>query len=184
MAKTNRYVSELLASENAHLDKIHRIIHKSLSEESLVTQKISEVEKDKRTLGEVWSDRIASFGGSWKFILIFGLVLALWIGANALFKKTAFDPYPFILLNLVLSCLAALQAPIIMMSQNRQEAKDRTRAIQDYMVNVKSEIEIRNLHEKIDISIIDQYKHLCQIQQKQIEMLEEINYKLKNGAVK
>jgi len=178
---SNRYVSELLASENEHLDRIHRIIHKSLSEDSLVTQKISEVEMDRRTPGEVWPDRIASFGGSWKFILLFGIVLLVWISANALFKASAFDPYPFILLNLVLSCLAALQAPVIMMSQNRQEAKDRTRAIQDYMVNLKSEIEIRNLHEKLDISIIDQYKHLCQIQQKQIEMLEEITEKLKRN---
>ena len=179
MKKDNKYILNLLKSEDEQLSKLHEIIHKAIEEETLITQKIAEVEGNERTLGEKLSDVVAEFGGSWKFIIIFALILIVWIIYNtAVMQNKSFDPYPYILLNLLLSCVAAIQAPIIMMSQNRQEAKDRKRAINDYMVNLKSEIEIRNLHEKMDISLIDQYKHLCEIQQKQIEMLEKIYKKL------
>jgi uncharacterized membrane protein len=124
------------------------------------------------------SDRIASFGGSWRFIILFGAVLLFWIILNAVFLlNRGFDPYPFILLNLILSCLAAIQAPIIMMSQNRAEARDRLRAENDYKVNLKAELEIRTLHEKIDHLLQRQYSRLFEIQQIQIELLEQLGRK-------
>ena len=126
-------------------------------------------------MGQRLADKIASFGGSWKFIIIFGLFILSWITSNIIFLvNKGFDPYPFILLNLILSCVAALQAPVIMMSQNRQEEKDRERAKQDYMINLKSELEIRMLHEKIDHLIIHQQQELLNIQQVQVEMMEDI----------
>src|SRR5881398_730372 len=128
------------------------------------------------TFGEHLSDKIAEFGGSWKFIITFGSVIVVWIVLNVLLLlNRGFDPYPFILLNLILSCLAALQAPVIMMSQNRAEARDRLRAENDYKVNLKAELEIRHLHEKIDHLLRRQYNRLFEIQQIQIELLEEIS---------
>ena len=177
--KNKKYVLDLLKSEDAQLRKMHEIIDKALREETLITTTIQETDEE-RTYGEKLSDEVASFGGSWKFIIIFGVILMLWIIYNTwIMVNKSFDPYPYILLNLILSCIAAIQAPIIMMSQNRKEMKDRKRSINDYMINLKSEIEIRNLHEKVDLSIIDQYKHLCEIQQKQLELLEELNKRLK-----
>jgi uncharacterized membrane protein len=124
------------------------------------------------------SDQIASFGGSWRFIILFGVILVLWIILNAaLLLNRGFDPYPFILLNLILSCLAAMQAPIIMMSQNRAELRDRLRSENDYKINLKAELEIRHLHEKIDHLLRRQYNRLFEIQQIQIELLEEIGRK-------
>jgi uncharacterized membrane protein len=124
------------------------------------------------------SDQIASFGGSWRFIILFGVVLVLWIILNGfLLLNRGFDPYPFILLNLILSCLAAMQAPIIMMSQNRAELRDRLRSENDYKINLKAELEIRHLHEKIDHLLRRQYNRLFEIQQIQIELLEEIGRK-------
>ena len=120
------------------------------------------------------SDRLASFGGSWTFIILFGVVLFTWMGFNIVIAGTSqFDPYPFILLNLVLSCLAAIQAPIIMMSQKRQEAKDRLRSLNDYRVNLKAELEIRHLHEKMDHLITRQWQRLAEIQQLQLEIMQE-----------
>jgi uncharacterized membrane protein len=121
------------------------------------------------------ADHLASFGGSWTFIIIFGSILLMWIGLNSLLLlKKPFDPYPFILLNLVLSCLAAIQAPVIMMSQNRQEAKDRLRSQYDYQVNLKAELEIRHLHDKIDHLLSNQWERLVEIQQIQIDLLSEL----------
>jgi len=177
--KNKKYVLDLLKNENAQLQKMHDIVEKAIKEETLITTTIEDNE-EQRTYGEKLSDQVASFGGSWKFIIIFGLILMVWIIYNTtIMVNKSFDPYPYILLNLILSCIAAIQAPIIMMSQNRTEAKDRKRAINDYLINLKSEIEIRNLHEKVDLSVIDQYKHLCEIQQKQLELLESLNKKLK-----
>ena len=177
--KNKKYVLDLLKSEDDQLRKMHEIIEKALTEETLITTTIKETD-EKRTYGEKLSDRVAQFGGSWKFIIVFGFILIIWIFSNSqLIDTKNFDPYPYILLNLILSCIAAIQAPIIMMSQNRKEVKDRKRSINDYMINLKSEIEIRNLHEKVDLSVIDQYKHLCDIQQKQLELLEELTRKVK-----
>ncbi len=177
--KNKKYVLDLLKNEDDQLHKMHDIVEKAIKEETLITTTIEEND-DERTYGEKLSDKVASFGGSWRFIIIFGLILMIWIIYNtAIMVNKSFDPYPYILLNLILSCIAAIQAPIIMMSQNRTEAKDRKRSINDYLINLKSEIEIRNLHEKVDLSVIDQYKYLCEIQQKQLELLEDLNKKLR-----
>lgn len=176
--KKDGYLLELLKSENEHIAKLHDIVRKAIEEEALISSRLTTEERDDRTFGEKLSDKVASFGGSWKFIILFMLGLMAWIVFNSLEGNKSFDPYPYILLNLILSCIAAIQAPIIMMSQNRQEAKDRKRAINDYLVNLKSEIEIRNLHEKVDLSVSDQYKHLCDIQQRQLELLEQIIHRM------
>jgi uncharacterized membrane protein len=124
------------------------------------------------------ADKLADFGGSWRFISIFGGILFLWIVINSvLMIWKPFDPYPFIFLNLILSCLAAIQAPIIMMSQNRQEARDRLHAEQDYRINLKAELEIRHLHEKIDHLLMNQWQRLMEIQQIQMELMDELTHK-------
>jgi len=151
---------------------------RSLKENDIVAENAEEVFEGTLTFGERLSDVIASFGGSWRFIIFFGAVLFGWIALNVvgLFARP-FDPYPFILLNLVLSCLAALQAPIIMMSQNRQEARDRIRAQNDYKINLKAELEIRHLHEKLDHLLIHQWQRLMEIQQIQVELMNEIAHR-------
>lgn len=178
--KSTEYLHKLMQTENTQIAKLHKIVQESLEEESLLTRKLLEDDDGKKlTYGERLADKVAQFGGSWTFIMSFGGVLILWITSNSiLLGGKAFDPYPYILLNLVLSCIAALQAPVIMMSQNRKETKDRERAEDDYLINLKSEIEIRHLHRKIDLSIVDQYQHLCDIQQKQLELLETLQDRL------
>lgn len=127
------------------------------------------------TFGQRIADKVASFGGSWTFIIIFVSFLLLWIAVNVFaFANKGYDPYPFILLNLLLSCIAALQAPVIMMSQNRQGEKDREKAQNDYMINLKSELEIRMLHEKIDHLILHQEQSLIEIQRVQIDIMNDI----------
>lgn len=122
---------------------------------------------------------MASFGGSWSFILFFAGLILLWIGSNTVWIFLGpFDPYPFIFLNLILSCLAAVQAPIIMMSQNRHEEKDRKQARNDYIINLKSEMQVRNLHQKFDVLMVEQMKNLFEIQRTQLEKLEELNRKI------
>ena len=149
-----------------------------MEEHEILSSDISKQFETKLTFGERLSDHIANFGGSWKFLISFGAVLLIWIAINGIvLAMHAFDPYPFILLNLILSCLAAVQAPIIMMSQNRQETRDRLRADNDYKVNLKAELEIRHLHEKIDHLLRRQYNRLFEIQQIQIELLEELSRK-------
>ena len=149
------------------------MIDRIVSHETLTSHVDAELE-EARGLGERIADRVAVFGGSWTFIGIFAGVLVAWMALNSLVLLTrAFDPFPFILLNLVLSCLAAIQAPVIMMSQNRQEARDRRRAEHDYMVNLKAELEIRLLHEKVDHVLRHQWERLMEIQQIQIELLNE-----------
>ena len=152
----------------------------SLKNQTTLTDKLDKDDITEFTVGQKVADNVASFGGSWTFIISFGVFLFLWILANVLWlaNRAAFDPYPFILLNLILSCLAAMQAPIIMMSQNRQEEKDRERAKKDYMINLKSELEIRMLHEKLDHLIMHQQQELIEIQKEQIEMMNDILNKL------
>lgn len=145
---------------------------KSLEEEEIVhlllERKISKntnfIQNEKMTFGMKMADNIAKFAGSWTFILIFILCLIAWIAVNAFFLPRAFDAYPFILLNLILSCIAAIQAPVIMMSQNRQEDKDRLRSQNDYKVNLKSEIIIEDLHQKLDQLLINQEELLQKIE--------------------
>ena len=168
-----RHVEMLLEDERGELGTLDREVLESLERGDLVAQSPDEVD-ERMTFGDRMSDRVATFGGSWTFILSFVTVLVVWMGLNAsawLFKP--FDPYPFILLNLVLSCVAALQAPIIMMSQRRQESKDRLRAENDYQVNLKAELEIRLLHDKIDHQLSRQWSRLAELQQVQIDLLEE-----------
>jgi uncharacterized membrane protein len=139
-----------------------------------------EEEVDNRTIGQVVADKVAAFGGSWTFIIAFFIFIAIWISSNVfVLLNKGFDPYPFILLNLILSCIAALQAPVIMMSQNRQEEKDRERAKKDYMINLKSELEIRMLDEKLDHLIMHQQQELIEIQKVQIEMMNDILERIK-----
>src|SRR5438045_5773326 len=144
------YIKEVLEDEIGELSVLDQEVIESLEQHEILSADIEKQFEKKLTFGERLSDRIAEFGGSWKFLITFGAVIVVWIGANAVLLATrAFDPYPFILLNLILSCLAAVQAPVIMMSQNRAEARDRLRAENDYKVNLKAELEIRHLHEKI-----------------------------------
>lgn len=168
-----RYVEELLRQERGELTKLDKEVARSLAEGSMVSANVEESYDEGRTLGELLSDGLATFGGSWPFLIVFALALGAWILVNAMRGAQAFDPYPYILLNLLLSCLAAVQAPIIMMSQRRQEAKDRLRSLNDYQVNLKAELEIRHLHEKIDHLITRQWERLAEIQELQIELLQE-----------
>ena len=138
-----------------------------------VTRNLNLEEEERLTFGQHIADKVATFGGSWTFIISFGMFLGLWMAANVVMASRSFDPYPFILLNLVLSTLAALQAPVIMMSQNRQASKDRLKADLDYEVNLKAELEIRHLHEKIDHILTRQWERLAEIQQIQLEMMQD-----------
>jgi uncharacterized membrane protein len=175
------YVKEVLQEEIGELSTLDNEVIESLHQHEILSSDINKQFERKLTFGEWLSDRIASFGGSWRFIILFGVVLVFWIILNAaLLVNRGFDPYPFILLNLILSCLAAMQAPIIMMSQNRAELRDRLRSENDYKINLKAELEIRHLHEKIDHLLRRQYNRLFEIQQIQIELLEEIGRKSKD----
>lgn len=176
-----KYIANYLASEVGELDELEKTVLSSLQNHNTITDKIGEPDgEDKTTFGQRLADKVATFGGSWTFIILFGFFLLCWIGLNVFVLTTkSFDPYPFILLNLILSCIAAMQAPVIMMSQNRQDEKDRERAKKDYMTNLKSELEIRMLHEKIDHLIINQQHELLEIQKVQIEMMNDILKKIK-----
>jgi uncharacterized membrane protein len=174
-----KYISKFLQTEVGELNDLHKNVLKSLSGEKSFVNKIED-EVDSRTFGQVIADKVASFGGSWTFIISFFIFITIWIGSNVfLLLNKGFDPYPFILLNLILSCIAALQAPVIMMSQNRQEEKDRERAKKDYMINLKSELEIRMLDEKLDHLIMHQQQELIEIQKVQIEMMNDILERIK-----
>ncbi len=169
-----KYISNYLSKEIGELSNIENKISKELLDYDSTVNKIEE-EIEIRSAGQVVADKVADFGGSWKFIILFGAFIIFWILANIyILSNKGFDPYPFILLNLILSCLAAIQAPIIMMSQNRQEEKDRDRARKDYLINLKSELEIRMLHEKLDHLIRHQQEELIEIQKIQIEMMNDI----------
>ena len=173
-----QYVQEVLETEKGELSSLEQKVMESLKEEELLSKNINVEFEQKLTLGERMADRLAEYAGSWRFISMFLGVLVLWILLNSLllmFKP--FDPYPFILLNLVLSCLAAIQAPVIMMSQNLQEAKDRLRAEHDYLVNLKAELEIRHLHEKMDHLLMNQWQRLLEIQEIQMELMGELTRK-------
>jgi uncharacterized membrane protein len=175
----NKEIDGLFANEQEHLSKLHKIVEQTIKEEELIVNNLLNPPKEIISRGQAISDRVALFGGSWKFIIFFGVILMVWIIINAtLPEKDRFDPYPFILMNLILSTIAALQAPIIMMSQNRQEEKDRMRSENDYLVNLKAEMEIRGLHQKIDLLLEEQIKTLFDTQAKQFALLQEINKRL------
>lgn len=167
------FLTDILNEEDGQLRKLHQIVADTLREQELITQNLLNPPQEMLSRGQRVADKVAQFGGSWTFIINFGIIIIAWISFNILVAtQDKFDPYPFILLNLVLSCLAALQAPIIMMSQNRQEEKDRKRAENDYLVNLKAEIEVRHLHEKLDLLMQEQFQNLMKIQKRQVEMLE------------
>ncbi len=169
-----KYISRYLSTEVNQLSDLHKKIIDSINDDKSFVNKVED-EVDIRNYGQVIADKVAAFGGSWTFIIAFFIFILFWIGSNVfLLVNKGFDPYPFILLNLILSCIAALQAPVIMMSQNRQEEKDRERAKKDYMINLKAEVEIRMLDEKIDHLIMNQQQELIEIQKVQIEMMNDI----------
>jgi uncharacterized membrane protein len=169
------YVEDVLEREKGELTELEEEVVRSLREHELLTQNLNREFERGQTVGERVADMVASFGGSWRFILLFGAVMAIWIGVNtAVLVARPFDPYPFILLNLVLSCLAAIQAPVIMMSQNRQESKDRLRAEHDYQVNLKAELEIRHLNAKVDLLLTHQWHQLLEIQEVQTELIQQL----------
>ncbi|MFQ6599084.1 DUF1003 domain-containing protein [Flavobacterium sp. C3NV] len=174
-----KYISRYLSTEIGTLSDLEKSVIDSLKEDKSIVS-IAEDEEEVRSFGQKIADKVADFGGSWTFIISFLLFIVVWIGANVyILVNKGFDPYPFILLNLILSCIAALQAPVIMMSQNRQEEKDRNRAKKDYMINLKSELEIRMIHDKIDHMIMHQQQELIEIQKVQIEMMNDILNQIK-----
>jgi uncharacterized membrane protein len=172
-------IDKLLKHENDQLDKLHQIVKEAILDKELIVQNLLNPPLETISRGQKLSDKVARFGGSWWFIIFFILLLMVWITFNTVAVKLyKFDPYPFILMNLILSCVAALQAPIIMMSQNRQEEKDRKRSENDYLINLKAEMQIRSLHKKMDLLLGEQIKTLFETQQQQFEILKEIQTKL------
>jgi len=182
----NRFRAEFVGAEmerdRGELSALEEEVVKSLREEQTVADDVNREFARALTIGERVADKVAEFGGSWRFILIFFGVMAVWITINSVYLLwNPFDPYPYILLNLALSLLAAVQAPVIMMSQNRQEARDRLRAENDYKVNLKAELEVRAISEKLDQLIHHQWEHLLEIQQIQIEMIDDLVGKRRPG---
>jgi uncharacterized membrane protein len=174
-----KYISEFLNKKLGNLTEVQKQVIQSVSKNTMISTEVEEDEQ-KITFGQKLADKVAEFGGSWGFIIFFMTFLVAWILLNVFWLSNhGFDPYPFILLNLILSCIAAIQAPVIMMSQNRQEEKDRERAKKDYKINLKSELEIRELHEKIDHLIIHYQQDLLEIQKTQIDLLENILHNVK-----
>ncbi len=172
-----QYLAKLLKAEKKELNQLDKEVLDTLGQEELLSHKISDQQLPPATFGERVADKVASFGGSWAFIIFFFIFLVVWMLVNVVILATGtrpFDPYPFILLNLILSSLASIQAPIIMMSQNRKESRDRKRAENDYKINLKAELEIRMLHEKIDHLILRQNQRLIDIQEIQSDMLNDI----------
>ena len=166
----------LLNSDKEQQIKLQKIVQQTIDEEKLMVENLLHQPEEVMTKGQKISDKVASFGGSWKFIILFTIVLFIWILFNslALTKAFKFDPYPYILMNLILSCIAALQAPIIMMSQNRQEEKDRKRSENDYLINLKAELELRSLHQKVDLLLEEQIQMLIKSQAEQMEILKKL----------
>jgi len=174
-----KYIAQKLKGQLGELSSMEKMVIDTLANGDEISNLALSQDTIPLSRGQKMADHVATFGGSWTFITSFGFFLCVWIILNTVFLlNKGFDPYPFILLNLILSCIAALQAPIIMMSQNRQEEKDRERSKLDYMINLKSELEIRTLHEKLDHLIIHQQRDLFEIQEIQIEMMKDITLSL------
>ena len=173
-----QYVHSLLKSEKGEVTDLEYELIKSMQEHDLITKNTDSTLDQNWTLGERLADKIATFGGSWSFLICFAVFITVWITFNTMVMVTRpADPYPFILLNLILSCIAAIQAPVIMMSQNRQESKDRLRSENDYQINLKAELEIQHLHEKLDHLLIHQWERLAEIQEIQLDLLSEMGKK-------
>ena len=169
------YIEKLITKDKGALSSFEKEVLDSLSSQDILVENVNKKFEKKLTFGQKMADRVARFGGSWKFILSFLALLIVWMILNIFFvRDEGFDPYPFILLNLVLSCLAAMQAPIIMMSQNRQAARDRLQANEEYCTNLKAELEIQHLQSKLDLFMKNQWESLLELQKIQIELTEEI----------
>jgi uncharacterized membrane protein len=174
-AYRQKYVESFLTKQIGQLTKLEKTVLDSLKDKTTLSDKLDGDEPQNMTFGQRIADKVASFGGSWTFIISFSVFLLVWIGINIYWLgNKGFDPYPFILLNLILSSLAAVQAPVIMMSQNRQEEKDRERGKKDYMINLKSELEVRMLHEKMDHLIISQQEEVLEIHKVQVDLMNDI----------
>ncbi len=174
-----KYITKLIDEENKHIAHLNRIVIESLHEkEALVSKIFHEYKQEKLTFGMRLADLVATFGGSWRFIIIFSIIFVSWMCINKILSSSAFDPYPYILLNLVLSCLASLQAPIILMSQNRHADKERKRSEHEYVINLKAELQIRELNSKVDLLIVEQMKILLEVQNAQLISLNHLEEKL------
>ncbi len=174
------YLTSLIIQEKGELAIIDRDVMNAIKNNAILSENIQDEIEAELTFGQKIADRVAAFGGSWTFIITFFSFILIWMIINIWFLAAKpFDPYPFILLNLILSCLAAIQAPIIMMSQNRQEQKDRQRSEHDYKINLKAELEIKLLNEKIDHLLVHQNKKLLEIQEVQIDYLEDLLKEMK-----
>jgi len=174
------YLTYLIIQEKGELAVIDNDVLRAIENNSFLSENIQDLPETKITFGQKVADKVADFGGSWTFIIFFFSFILIWMIINIWVLATKpFDPYPFILLNLILSCLAAIQAPIIMMSQNRQEQKDRQRSEHDYKINLKAELEIKLLHEKMDHILIHQNKKLLEIQEIQTDYLEDLMKEIK-----
>ncbi len=174
----------ILSKEKEQRKRWKQIVEQTISEEQLIIDNLLNEPEEILTSGQGISDKVARFGGSWKFIISFMILLFIWIIVNtATPDSIIFDPYPFILMNLILSTIAALQAPIIMMSQNRKEEKDRKRSENDYLINLKAELELRSLHQKMDLLLEEQIKVLFESQARQMDLLEKISKQIKLSGV-
>lgn len=174
------YLTSLIIQEKGELAIIDKDVMDAIKNNSILSENIQDEIEGELTVGQRLADKVAAFGGSWIFIVTFFSFIIIWMIINIWFLTTKpFDPFPFILLNLILSCLAAIQAPIIMMSQNRQEQKDRQRGEHDYKINLKAELEIKLLSEKIDHLLVHQNKKLLEIQEVQTDYLEDLMKELK-----
>jgi uncharacterized membrane protein len=174
------YLTSLITQEKGELAVIDSDVMNAIKNNSILSENIQDEIESELTLGQRIADKVATFGGSWTFIITFFSFILVWMIINIWFLSAKpFDPFPFILLNLILSCLAAIQAPIIMMSQNRQEQKDRQRGEHDYKINLKAELEIKLLSEKIDHLLVHQSKKLLEIQEIQTDYLEDLMKELK-----
>ena len=173
-----QYVHSSLTSEKGEVTVLESELIKSMQQHELITKNIDKTREQEWTFGERVADKIATFGGSWSFLICFAIFLAIWVIVNTVVMVARpADPYPFILLNLILSCIAAIQAPVIMMSQNRQETKDRLRSENDYQINLKPELEIQHLHEKLNHLLMHQWDRLAEIQEIQLDLLSEMSKK-------
>jgi len=171
-------IDQLWVDENQHINKLHQIVEETFAAEKLIIQNLLNPPAEILTKGQRVSDRVARFGGSWKFIILFGVFLVVWLVFNSIaLIGYQFDPYPFILMNLILSCMAAFQAPIIIMSQNRQEEKNRMQSENDYLINLRADMQVRSLQQKMDLLPVEQIKTFFEAQENQFELLKEINNK-------
>ncbi|MFZ4261053.1 DUF1003 domain-containing protein [Sphingobacterium sp. HJSM2_6] len=177
--ESNKDFHKIIQKNSEYIAKLHTIVRGTIDEEEVLMDKLIHPSKEILTKGQKVSDKVARFGGSWSFIILFAVILISWIIYNSMVpSKDQFDPFPFILMNLILSCIAAIQAPVIMMSQNRQEEKDRMRNENDYMINLKAELEIRSLHQKMDVLLEEQIKGLYETQEAQFQLIKTLNHKI------